>query len=405
LSRPSLRSVCFDGVSFKRCLSLAVSIALGQSTSITKLDFNHCCFSLPHDAELIEIGLSRNTSVSHIGVVGPGQGLELYDILATLLASNSPPTFQHLNIDNGREHSSRGDWLPRLSSVFRALGKNTVLKTLTLVMKESMDESLCIAIKNGLGMNETLETLVLGDFVLTDANSDLWRRALSFLRTNKALKSLVVNMKLGVEHSRVATFRLNIAALLEENASLESLSIQQDHHKVEAKDFMALITALQRNKALKTFSINHNHQNRTIRLTDDEEKQMATLLKKNYAMESLPEILPKKEVRDMDAILRLNAAGRRYLIGEESSILQGVEVLCAVSTEINCVFLHLLENPSLCDRRAVEHGSAREVNSRSMNPAASSAGRKREPGSLDEGKKRRRRPRKRSRKRHRKRHA
>jgi hypothetical protein len=54
------------------------------------------------------------------------------------------------------------------------------------------------------------------------------------------------------------------------------------------------------------------------------------------------------------AILRLNAAGRRYLVQDGSSVSKGVEVLSAVSEEINCVFLHLLENPRLCDRNAVE---------------------------------------------------
>jgi hypothetical protein len=52
--------------------------------------------------------------------------------------------------------------------------------------------------------------------------------------------------------------------------------------------------------------------------------------------------------------LRLNEAGRRYLIEDRSSISKGVKVLIAVSEEINCVFLHLLENPRLCDRSAVE---------------------------------------------------
>jgi hypothetical protein len=60
----------------------------------------------------------------------------------------------------------------------------------------------------------------------------------------------------------------------------------------------------------------------------------------------------------LGAILRLNAAGRRYLIEGGSSISKGVEVLSAVSNEINCVFLHLLENPRLCDRSTVEKVSA-----------------------------------------------
>jgi hypothetical protein len=96
------------------------------------------------------------------------------------------------------------------------------------------------------------------------------------------------------------------------------------------------------------------HRNGNLRLTDDEEKQMASLLKKNYSLESLPNIHLKNEAGEVGAILRLNAAGRRYLIEDGSSISKGVEVLSAVSNEINCVFLHLLENPRLCDRSAME---------------------------------------------------
>jgi hypothetical protein len=84
---------------------------------------------------------------------------------------------------------------------------------------------------------------------------------------------------------------------------------------------------------------------------------MAALLKNNYAIERLPDIDLESEAGDVGAILRLNAAGCRYLIENGSSISKGVEVLSAVRSDINCVFLHLLENPRLCDRSAVEVAS------------------------------------------------
>jgi hypothetical protein len=89
-------------------------------------------------------------------------------------------------------------------------------------------------------------------------------------------------------------------------------------------------------------------------LTDDEDKQKASLLKKNYALENLPDIDLESEAGDLSAILRLNEARRRYLIEDGSSISKGVEVLSKVNTDINSVFLHLLQNPRLCDRHAVE---------------------------------------------------
>ncbi len=83
---------------------------------------------------------------------------------------------------------------------------------------------------------------------------------------------------------------------------------------------------------------------------------MDTLLKKNYGLEEVPNMdrQPENIAGDVGAILRLNAVGRRYLAEDGSSISKGVAVLSRVNDDINCVFLHLLENPTLCDRSAVK---------------------------------------------------
>jgi hypothetical protein len=175
--------------------------------------------------------------------------------------------------------------------------------------------------------------------------------------------------------SCLSAFRIDIATLLQENTSLESLTIQKSsiETKIKAEECIALVTALQHNTTLKTLS---SGKYGILRLTDDEGKQMAALVKKNYTLERLLDIDLENEAGDVGAILRLNEAGRRYLIEYGSSISKGVKVLSAVSNEINCVFLHLLENPRLCDRRAVEILSdAGESNgSRSTSPNASSGG-------------------------------
>jgi hypothetical protein len=95
-------------------------------------------------------------------------------------------------------------------------------------------------------------------------------------------------------------------------------------------------------------------------LNDDESKEMASLLKKNYALMILPDVC---RVGDVATTLRLNAAGRRYLIEDGSSISKGVDVLSKVNNDIHCVFLHLLEHPRLCDRSTVEIASTGESNS------------------------------------------
>jgi hypothetical protein len=132
---------------------------------------------------------------------------------------------------------------------------------------------------------------------------------------------------------------------------------------IKAAEYFALLTVLQHSKTLKSLKLSRAG---SLTLTHDEDMQMAALLKKNFALEILPDIRHEYWERDMGAILRLNGAGRRYLVEDGSSISKGVDVLSAVSYEINCVFLHILENPRLCDRSAVERVNTGEIsNSRS----------------------------------------
>jgi hypothetical protein len=116
---------------------------------------------------------------------------------------------------------------------------------------------------------------------------------------------------------------------------------------------MALLSALQLNTTLKTLDFQSSCF-KNVSFTIDEVNQLVSLLMKNYGLECLKPAIPCVNDRTVEAIFRLNAAGRRYLIKDRSSISKGVDVLSAVSDEIDCVFLHLLENPSLCDRRATE---------------------------------------------------
>jgi hypothetical protein len=146
-----------------------------------------------------------------------------------------------------------------------------------------MDESLSIAMKDGLELNETLENLELINIHLTDGNADLWCRAFSFLHTNKALKSLKVNVQQGIAKACLATFRIDIAAMLQENASLESISILT-WNAINTEEYIAFLTTFQHNTAIKSVRLHLIH-NMRLQLNDDERKQIAVLLKKNYALE------------------------------------------------------------------------------------------------------------------------
>jgi hypothetical protein len=223
----SLRSVCFYRFHFPRALCRATANAFMEGTAVTKLEFRECSFPDGECATILENGFSRNSSVSCIKVTSPFHEV-LIGALATALTSNS--TLQELSFEVLVPHDDPGarvDW----SLIFSALGKNMGLKVLSLDMFGSMDEPLCTAIQNGLGTNATLEHLKLRQVGMRKDEFALWCRALSFLCTNKALKSLMVNV---VEYyettSFVSAFCKHAAAMLEENLSLESFFF---HPKLE----------------------------------------------------------------------------------------------------------------------------------------------------------------------------
>jgi hypothetical protein len=341
---PSLRSVCFRRFSFTPARCQATANALLEVTAITKLDFSECSFPAEESATLIAKSLERNTSVISIKVKAP-RDEAIHNVLATALSSNS--TLQELSfLSLTGPIDDDAVWSP----IFLALGNNTALKSLQ-VNVSGIDESLCTAIKDGLGMNTTLESLTFKSVRLCSDSCALWCRALSFLSTNKVLKFLTVDVPSLSPESCISSFRRHIAAMLQENVSLERLSIPCVN-EMKAEEYVALVTALRQNTTLKTLQLKHCYYPH--RLTDDEVKRIASLLKKNYTFQSLSGFaLEKHRAGDVGAILRLNEAGRRYLIADGSSISSGVKVLSAVSNDINCVFWHLLENPLLCERSAV----------------------------------------------------
>jgi hypothetical protein len=150
----------------------------------------------------------------------------------------------------------------------------------------------------------------------------------------------------------------------------------------------ALVSALQLNTTLKALGFQLDCFEH-ICFTTDQVSQLVSILMKNYGLERLVPDIPCADDGTVKAILRLNRAGRRYLIKDGSSISKGVSVLSAVRDEIDCIFLHLLENPSLCTRRSTETTTGRRR--LDINPEESSGTGKREHALSQPGKEPRRR--------------
>jgi hypothetical protein len=250
--------------------------------------------------------------------------------LAVVLLCNS--TLQNLNFR--LPEGTSGRWL---SSIFLSLGMNTTLKSLSISILDKLEDKLCAVIMKGLAKNSTLENPSLHDVLPSEEDGTLSaRNALSFLRTNSTLSVSFTPTQI---KSYVSAFRLEAVKMMEGNPLLESLTIKESSGSaIIVEELLALISALQLNTTLKTLGFQASCFEK---ISVDEVNQVLSILKKNYGLERLKPAIPCADDGTDDgtvkAILRLNAAGRRYLIKDGSTISKGVDVLSVVSDEIDCV--------------------------------------------------------------------
>jgi hypothetical protein len=153
---------------------------------------------------------------------------------------------------------------------------------------------------------------------------------------------------------------------LRENESLETLSVIIKD--ISFEDYLEFVAAIQPNTTLKSLTLHAE----IFCVSQEQTENLFAALKENYGLETIPRVRKKvcHRMGNVRSIFQLNRAGRRYLVQDGSSISKGVHVLSGVSNDINSVFLHLLENPRLCDRNAVEIPSIDNVD----NAMASSPG-------------------------------
>jgi hypothetical protein len=347
LKKNTLRKVTFEGVVFTHALCQAIARALRERSEITQLHFQHCSFPEGGGA-VIASALATKTTLEHL-VFHAGTDKVFYEALAAALLSNA--TLQKLSL------SGSGNWCSWLPPLFHALQVNNVLKNLSIIGMDLNDEKLSTAMRLGLGNNSTLKELTLANIKSGDNDTLLWREALSFLHANTALKTLSMTFEENVTKSHASAIRMEVAAALHENESLENLFMPT--RAAGLSDYLLFVAAIQPNTTLKKLQLHYQQ----FSLGGDEMKEFVSVLKKNYGLEGFPALhLGREGAGDIRSILDLNRGGRRYLVQDGSSISKGVAVLSRVSSNINSVFLHLLENPRLCDRSAVERSSSSIAN-------------------------------------------
>jgi hypothetical protein len=76
------------------------------------------------------------------------------------------------------------------------------------------------------------------------------------------------------------------------------------------------------------------------------------LIKTLVTNDELQELLKKDEVYHhlIGGLVRMNKSGRSRALRDPSNKLAGLAVLNSISDNVDCLFLHLRENPSLCNR-------------------------------------------------------
>jgi hypothetical protein len=352
----SLRSVTLRDFDLTNAACKAVAHALTSGSPVTRLYLDSCHFPECGGGRSIVHALQRNSMLEILFLtLENGFDESIGDALASLLLVNT--TLTDLTVHTPQLGRFCRRWL---HPFLVALRINTSLKKLHVNRFALSDESVCGALRDVFSKNTGLEELTLRCYsgsLLGDTDVVAWRNTLPFLRHNKTLKSLVISVYVRAVDPHLAIFCFETVTMLKDNNSLECLDIRNGGSLSLANYFTAL-QILQYNTTLKKLllhpkldSVNESGEIKMV--SDGEMEHFISLVKKNYGLESLDEgFYAHDTTGELRTILRLNQAGRRYLIEHAGSIASGVEVLITVSDDLDCLFYHLLENPFLCD---IEH--------------------------------------------------
>jgi hypothetical protein len=341
---PSLQKVFFSFFTFSGPLCRVLEEALQEGSNIACLSLVHCAFLAGDSANNsgpVARALEQNTTLTSVILYGEFPK-EFYDAFAVVLLINTTLTNLMLQISEDEYQAVF------LVPVFLALGMNKALKKLKIQhWSSSAVPTVCLALRDGLEKNSTLEMLHIQSFNVEQFAISLLPTLLPFLRVSTALKSLKI--EIGYYSARrdphVTTSCLAIATALRENSSLETLEIY-GHGGIAPDTYIAALESVQMNTTLRKLQLAPMIDS----FGGDEMKRVVSLVKKKYVLTKLDKGLTKQdETGELGSILRLNKAGRRYLIDDAGSIAKGVEVLIDVRNNLGCLFYHLLENPLLCD--------------------------------------------------------
>jgi hypothetical protein len=176
--------------------------------------------------------------------------------------------------------------LSRGRKIASALKENATLTTFEISpVPDSIHQAFYDAMAASLLTNSMLQDLVINDEQGRYSTSVCVSSLLLALGINKTLRKLHVSGFSSVGGSVIPALREGLGI----NSTLEILELFQGGfldvaHVTEASFRIAVLEALQLNKTLKTLRLGYD----TPKLTDDEVNHLNSVVKKNYGLESLP---------------------------------------------------------------------------------------------------------------------
>jgi hypothetical protein len=348
LESSSLRSFtldcCWITLEMVQCLALALNCS---ASTLTCLRLIMCCFP-DGNTDLIYMAsaMRTNTSLTHLELTdydGITQDAFVREMEQVVRVNT---TLTNLNLHGWAGHY--GNAVPRIITamplIITALEENTTLKNFKIDLEQC---DLFEAFGNSLKRNSTLECLTL--FWHDGGVLAQLLETVSFLRVNASLMSLTLVCKeapadeetdaRGVGPLFVGPLCIETVSTLAENTSLENLDIDgKNDSKISPADYLTALEALGPNTTLKTLRLYPNLSS----FGSDQAEKLLSLIRNNYGLECLDDGLPDP-TGEVGCILRLNKAGRRYMLRDPSSISGRINVFAGISDDPDCVLFHIRE--------------------------------------------------------------
>ena len=345
--------------------------------------------------KLIMQSLGDNKSIHKIVFTTKALTKESYQALAESLLLNNH--LVQLNLEAEDEELETSDpnidfdaaWL---KPVFEALQENRYVQTLSLGELDHWDVPTALAFR---GILESPVTN-LRELVFKSVNNafDQWERIRPALEVNQTLKTLKLLAAVGHDgiietaaslahntaletwesypcsrrlcgrcerpfHQSISIFETDDSDDESSSSSEEDSDVHNDKRKKKKKPEISLddcITAravekLGSNSTLKRMMIDTCIAHHSKDVSEFGCDELVQALRGNFGLQDDDLAWGRNRAckQAVESLSRLNAAGRRYLLEDAGNRSSGVAVLVEVRDDLDALFIHLQENPGLCE--------------------------------------------------------